>query len=167
MSSGTWLDELEARLDATLQSFLRSNPAQESLLAEQEARDRQQALRRARLDLRQEAELQRQGLLRLAAEIRQWQERVERARAAGAQDLVRRAGEHVATLMEQGRSRWQTLGELGDRFARVERELAELTATPPPPPAAPAEEQGDDLQRDWARFEAEQELEELRRQLRR
>lgn len=179
MSSASWLDELEARLDATLQDFLRSNPAQEALLAEQEARDRQQSLRRARLDLRQEAELQRQGLLRLAGEIRQWQERVERARAAGAEELARRAAEHVATLMEQGRSRWQTLGELGERFARVERELADLTAPPEPSPSASVGADGGtdssadggadsgDLQRDWARFEAEQELEQLRRQLRR
>lgn len=71
MSGGSWLDELEARLDATLQSFLRANPAQEALLAEEEARERQRSLRRSRLDLRQEAELQRQGLLRLAGEIRQ------------------------------------------------------------------------------------------------
>jgi len=37
----------------------------------------------------------------------------------------------VATLMEQGRSRWKTLGELGERFAAVEQELAALAAPPP------------------------------------
>jgi len=177
MIGGSWLDELEARLDATLQSFLRANPAQEALLAEEEARDRQRSLRRSRLDLRQEAELQRQGLLRLAGEIRQWQERVERAKAAGADDLARRANDHVATLMEQGRSRWQTLAELGERFAAVERELAELATPPPtgsgagnqaqPPGTAPAAAAEGHLDADWARFEAEQELEELRRRLQR
>ena len=35
--AGTWLEALEARLDATLEAFLRSNPQQESLLGEQEA----------------------------------------------------------------------------------------------------------------------------------
>ncbi|MCS5691584.1 hypothetical protein NZK33_06250 [Cyanobium sp. FGCU-6] len=161
MSGGSWLDELEARLDTALQSFLRSNPAQEALLAEEEARERQRNLRRSRLELRQEAELQRQGLLRLAGEIRQWQDRVERARAAGADELARRASDHVATLMEQGRSRWQTLGELGERFVAVERDLADLAA---PPATRPA---GGGLDADWARFEAEQELEELRRRLQR
>jgi len=177
MSGGGWLDELEARLDATLQSFLRANPAQEALLAEEEARERQRGLRRSRLDLRQEAELQRQGLLRLAGEIRQWQERVERARAAGADDLARRANDHVATLMEQGRNRWQTLAELGERFAAVEQELAALAAPPAAstgrgsqaqtPGTAPAAAAEGHLDADWARFEAQQELEELRRRLQR
>lgn len=167
MSPGSWLDELEARLNQQLESFLRANPLQEALLAEQDQRDRQQRLLNARLKLRQEAELQRQGLLRLAGEIRQWQERSERARGAGAQDLATRAEAHIATLMEQGRSRWQTLGELGERFAAAERELSELTAAP----AAPAPQGGSgavadgmaELEQAWSRFEAQQELEALRR----
>ena len=78
--SGNWLDQLEARLDQTLQDFLKANPQQDALLAEQDARERQQQLRRDRLALRTEAELQRQGLLRLAEDIRSWQGRVERAK---------------------------------------------------------------------------------------
>ena len=120
MSPGSWMEELEARLNQQLESFLRANPQQEALLAEQAQRDRQQRLLQERLKLRQEAELQRQGLLRLAGEIRQWQERSERALGAGAEELAARAEAHIATLMEQGRNRWQTLAELGERFAAVE-----------------------------------------------
>lgn len=168
MSGANWLEELEARLEQQLEAFLRGNPQQEALLAEQEQRDRQQRLLGERLKLRQEAELQRQGLLRLAGEIRQWQERVERARKAGADDLARRAEAHIATLMEQGRNRWQTLGELGERFDAVERDLAGLTgrtaAAPAPaaqggPPPDPMVE----LEQAWARFETQQDLEALRR----
>jgi hercynine metabolism protein len=168
MSPANWLEELEARLNQQLESFLRANPQQEALLAEQDQRDRQQRLLSQRLTLRQEAELQRQGLLRLAGEIRQWQERTERARGAGAEDLANRADAHVATLMEQGRNRWQTLAELGERFAAVERQLAELTATPtnPAPGSARAGTVADgmaELEQAWSRFEAQQELEALRR----
>jgi len=167
MSPGSWLEELEARLNQQLESFLRTNPQQEALLAEQDQRDRQQRLLNARLKLRQEAELQRQGLLRLAGEIRQWQERAERARGAGAEELATKAEAHVTTLMEQGRSRWQTLAELGERFTSVERELAELTATPSSPaPTRAAESVADgmaELEQAWRRFEAQQELEALRR----
>ena len=167
MSPGSWLEELEARLNQQLESFLRANPQQEALLAEQAQRDRQQSLLNERLTLRQEAELQRQGLLRLAGEIRQWQERTERARSAGAGELATRAEAHIATLMEQGRSRWQTLAELGERFTTVERELAELTATPSSPaPTRAAEGVADgmaELEKAWSRFEAQQELEALRR----
>jgi len=167
MSPGSWLEELEARLNQQLESFLRANPQQEALLAEQAQRDRQQRLLHERLKLRQEAELQRQGLLRLAGEIRQWQERSERARGAGAEELAARAEAHITTLMEQGRNRWQTLAELGERFAVVERELAELTAAPTPPaPGRSGERVADgmaELEQDWRRFEAQQELEALRR----
>jgi hercynine metabolism protein len=161
------MEELEARLNQQLESFLRANPQQEALLAEQAQRDLQQRLLQERLKLRQEAELQRQGLLRLAGEIRQWQERSERARGAGAEELAARAEAHIATLMEQGRNRWQTLAELGERFAAVERELAELTAAPTPPsPGRSGERVADgmaELEQDWRRFEAQQELEALRR----
>ncbi len=167
MSPGSWMEELEARLNQQLESFLRANPQQDALLAEQAQRDKQQRLLHERLKLRQEAELQRQGLLRLAGEIRQWQERSERARGAGAEELAARAEAHIATLMEQGRNRWQTLAELGERFAAVERELAELTAAPTPPaPGRSGERVADgmaELEQDWRRFEAQQELEALRR----
>jgi hercynine metabolism protein len=173
MTGGSWLEELETQLEQRLESFLRANPQQEALLAEQEQRERQQRLLAERLRLRQEAELQRQGLLRLAGEIRQWRERVERARQAGADDLAGRAEAHITTLMEQGRSRWQTLGELGERFTGVERDLEQLTSRPagggtaakaghpdtPPRATNPMEE----LERAWASFETEQELESIRR----
>jgi hercynine metabolism protein len=185
MSSGNWLDELEAQLEVQLDAFLRSNPQQQALLEEQHRRDCQERLLAQRLKLRQEAEHQRQGLLGLAGEIRQWQERVRRARAAGAEDLAGRAEAHISTLMERGRNRWQNLGELGERFETVERELTDLgaaAATPPRAAAAGAPAAADggargatregkapggvDLETAWNRFEAEQELDQLRRRQR-
>jgi hypothetical protein len=62
--------------------------------------------------------------------------------------------------MDQGRQRWQALTDLGQRFTSVEQELAELasqrssSSAPAPTP---------DLEADWARFEAQQELQELKR----
>jgi hercynine metabolism protein len=156
----SWLEELEARLDQQLESFLRTNPQQEELLRGQAARDRQRQLLAERVRLRQQAEEQRQQLLKLAEEIRQWQGRIGRARSAGAGELAGRAEDHVAGLMDQGRQRWQALTDLGQRFTSVEQELAELasqrssSSAPAPTP---------DLEADWARFEAQQELQELKR----
>ncbi|MFN6338525.1 MAG: hercynine metabolism protein [Cyanobacteriota bacterium] len=170
------MDHLEARLAQTLEAFLRANPQQETLLAEQEARDRQRRLRGERLALKTEAELQRQGLMRLAEDIRRWQGRVDRAKGAGALDLAGRAESHIAALMEQGRARWQTLEELGGRFAAVERELRDLGAASRPAGAASGAQspespprsdgsRGVGLEADWAAFETQQELEELRRKI--
>ena len=88
----SWLDELEARLEQQLAAFLAANPSQEALLGEQEARDRQAQLVGQRRQLQRQAEQERQALLQLAAEIRCWQERVVKARAAGATALAERAG---------------------------------------------------------------------------
>ena len=152
----SWLDELEARLEQQLEGFLRANPAQEALLEEQSARDRQASLVGQRRQLQRQAEQERQALLQLAAEIRRWQERVEKARSAGATELAGRAEAHQQALMEQGRQRWQHLSELGDNFAAVERDLRDLERRPRPPRVS-------SLEQDWAAFEAEQALEELRR----
>ena len=175
----SWLDDLESRLESQLEAFLRASPGQEALLAAQERQDRLNQLRRQRRDLQQQAEQQRQELLQLAVEIRQWQERVERARSAGATDLANRAETHSAGLMERGRLRWQNLAELGQQFTALEWELTELDRRAESPNAAqePGPANGTNpeaaapapanLDSDWAAFEAQQELEQLRRQLRR
>lgn len=192
MSATDWLDDLEAQLEARLDRFLQANPQQQALLEEQHRRERQTRLLEQRLTLQQQAQQQRQGLLLLAGEIRQWQQRVGRARTAGAGELAARAETHIASLMEQGRQRWQSLGELGQRFQAVEQELNQLTgaratagaggasggANQARGPQAQAGGSGStsgpaappspnlDLDTAWSRFEAQQELEELRRRQR-
>ena len=129
MSSWSWWDELEQKLEQQLEAFLKSHP-------EQSERLRQEQLNEA-------AQLRRQ-LLELAAEIKQWQERTQKAQAAGAHDLAKRAQQHREQLMQQGRELWQQLEAIGQDLH---------------PPAPRCE----DLDSAWARFETEQALEELRR----
>ena len=159
MSSSSWLDQQEARLDQQLAAVLAANPSQEALLEEQGARDHQARLVGQRRQLQRQAEQERQALLQLADEIRRWQERVVKAQATGATALAERAKAHQQGLMEQGRQRWQQLGELGVSFAAVERDLRDLDSRSRPPRAS-------SLEQDWAAFEADQALEELRRQQR-
>ena len=152
----SWLEQLERELDARLSAFLRNNPVQDTLFSEQHLRDRAGALQRQRQQLQSEAKQQRQQLLRLADDVRGWRSRVDRARAAGADDLAKRAEQHLSSLMNQGRALWADLEDLGRRFNEVERQLDELVQqrqTPSP----------STLEKDWALFEAEQELEQLRR----
>ena len=152
----SWLEQLERELDARLSAFLRNNPVQDNLFSEQHLKDRAAALQRQRQQLQSEAKQQRQQLLRLADDVRGWRSRVDRARAAGADDLAKRAEQHLSSLMNQGRALWADLEDLGRRFNEVERQLDELVQqrqTPSP----------STLEKDWALFEAEQELEQLRR----
>ena len=155
-----WLEQLEARLEQQLEAFLRANPAQEALLQEQERLERKQRQQQLLL----QAEALRSELLQIAAEVRQWRDRSDRARNAGATDLATKADRQVAQLMERGRLRWQALEQLG-------REVQNNTAAAAAQPTAaantsPASSANQPLDQAWARFELEQELEALRRQQR-
>jgi hercynine metabolism protein len=173
-SASSWFEQLEAKLEQQLEAFLRDNPSQEALLQEQEQQDRARHWRERRLALQQQAEGLRAELLELAAEIQRWQERVNRARQAGAADLADRADAHRNGLMEQGRQRWQLLVALGEALAELEAGLQQEAAASGvnqgrrQADAAPSAQhpQPDDLDQAWARFEADQELEQLRRRQR-
>jgi hercynine metabolism protein len=151
----TWLDQLERELDQRLSAFLRSNPLQDQLFREQHQQDRAIALQRQRQQLQQEAEQQRRRLIDVAEEIRSWTDRTTRAKQAGADDLAHRAQDHLEGLMAQGRDQWNDLDKLGRRFAEVEAQLKDLAEQ------TPVSQTG--LEQDWALFEAQQELERLRR----
>ncbi len=156
-----WLEQLETRLEQQLEAFLRANPAQEALLQEQEQLERKQRQKQLLL----QAEALRSELLQIAAEVRQWRDRSDRARNAGATDLSTRADRQVAQLMERGRLRWQALEQLGQevRNNTAATATAQATAAANTSPASAASEP---LDQAWARFELEQELEALRRQQR-
>ena len=155
-----WLEQLEARLEQQLESFLRANPAQEALLQGQERLERKQRQKQLLL----QAEALRSELLQIAAEVRQWRDRSDRARQAGATDLATRADRQVAQLMERGRLRWQALEQLGREVHNTAAQAApQPTAAATTNPGSPA---NDPLEQAWARFELEQELEALRRQQR-
>ena len=155
-SGMSWLEQLERELDQRLSGFLRNNPLQDQLFQEQHSRDRAQSLQRQRQQLQEEAELQRQQLLKLAEDVRAWRQRSQKAREANASDLANRADQHLNGLMEQGRQLWNDLDDLGRRFNEVEQQLLELKTQQKTP-------SGSDLEKDWALFEAEQELRELRK----
>ena len=152
----SWLEQLERELDKRLSEFLRNNPTQDQLFQDQHQQDRASALKRQRRQLQQDAEEQRRQLLDLADQVKDWRERIQRADRAGATDLADRARHHLDQLMTQGRHLWSDLENLGRRFEEVDGQLAELSHQP-------ASANRKDLDRDWAMFEAEQELKRMRR----
>ena len=152
----TWLEQLERELDKRLSEFLRNNPIQDQLFQDQHQQDRAMALKRQRRQLQQDAEEHRRQLLDLADQVKDWRERIQRADRAGATDLADRARHHLDQLMTQGRHLWSDLENLGRRFEEVDGQLAELSRQP-------QSANQKDLDRDWAMFEAEQELKRMRR----
>lgn len=154
--SPSWLDELERSLEERLSAFLEANPYQEMLLHQQDQQDRARNLEQQRQLLQQQAKDHRQQLLKLASSVREWKSRVTKARTAGAIELADRADQHISQLMLQGRELWSEFRALGQRFDAVEEQLASLHRASTQQPTS--------LEDDWAQFEADHELERLKRQ---
>ena len=155
--SPTWLDQLEQNLEERLDAFLHSNPDQDRLLQEQHLQDRQRDLSSRRDLMKIQARDLRRQLLSLAEQVQAWGERTKKARDAGADDLALRAEQHVKTLMDQGRDLWNELDELGRNFRDLDQQISRLNQK------ASQQRGHRSLDEDWALFEAQQELEDLRR----
>lgn len=155
--SPTWLDQLEQNLEERLDAFLHSNPDQDRLLQEQHLQDRQRDLSSRRDLMKIQARDLRRQLLSLAEQVQAWGERTKKARDAGADDLALRAEQHVKTLMDQGRDLWNELDELGRNFRDLDQQISSLNQK------ASQQRGHRSLDEDWALFEAQQELEDLRR----
>ena len=155
--SPTWLDNLERSLEERLEQFLSSNPSQDQLLRQQHLQDRQRDLQNRRGHQQLQAKDLRRQLLTLAEQVQAWTNRGEKARKVGALELAQRADQHVVGLTQQGRKLWEEFEALGLQFAEIEEQLNSLKTQ---------EQQSSSrrsLDEDWALFEAQQELEELRR----
>ncbi|BEV35505.1 hercynine metabolism protein [Synechococcus sp. M16CYN] len=155
----SWLEQLELQLDQLdqrLADLLRSSSTtQEQLFREQRNCDRVQALQRQRQQLQQSAEHQRKQLLQLAEDVNTWRHRLDRARQANATELASRADQYLHRLMERGRQLWNDFDDLGRRFREVEQQLLDLQTQQKAPGSS-------DLDKDWALFYAELELQKLR-----
>lgn len=157
-----WWQDLEKQLEHQLDNFLKDHPSQRQRLEQEEWSERQRRRQARLVEITGQASSQRNRLLQLSAEISEWRQRVERARQAGEQQLAERAEAHVSQLMGQGRDGWKALAALGSEDQQLREELAGDRMPPPASTATTGSDQ--DLQQAWQRFEAEQELENLRRQ---
>ena len=154
----SWWQRLEQELEQQFDRFLSDHPNQKELLDQEHWNEQQRHKHQRLLGIDQEAQDLRQRLLKLSKEISAWSGRVKRARTAGAHDLASRAETHLSHLMGQGRAQWQALASLGEEAKQLKQELA-ATKQPPTSRTGTAA----DLEDAWKRFEAEQELDELRR----
>ena len=154
----SWWQRLEQELEQQFDRFLNDHPNQKELLDQENWNEQQLRKHQRLLSIDQEAQELRQQLLKLSEEISAWSKRVKRARSAGAHDLANHAETHLSHLMGQGRAQWQALATLGEEAKLLKQELAAAKQPPKSKTGAAA-----DLEEAWRRFEAEQELDDLRR----
>ena len=165
-STNSWWQEIERELERQFDNFLEDHPNQKDLFEKGEASEKLQRLQIRLASINKQADLLRQRLCDLSAEIKQWRQRVQRAQQAGANQLASQAEAHLSKLMGQGRDCWQALAELGVEDQQLRQEIQQMPApNNPKKPTSPVDLEKDseiDLETAWNNFEANQALEDLK-----
>ena len=111
-------DDVGRFFETRLEEFLRNNPHLElQALSEQLREQEEDSLKLIRDYQLKEKEMQEQ-ILSTAKEIQRWHGRINKAKAAGRQDLARAAQEREAALLREGNQLW---GKMQGAKQRIER----------------------------------------------
>lgn len=181
-------------LETRLEEFLRNNPHLELQAIEEQLRQQEEDTIRLMTDLRlQERQLQDE-ILATAQEVQRWHIRIEKAKSVGRLDLAEPAEAREAALLRQGNQLWGQMKGLQDRIKQskdlqqkiqvrrqeVQAKVAQAQATRA---SAQAEQRwqttgwnqassysfssksADPLEETFRRWEMDEELDQLKRQM--
>ncbi|ASC69990.1 phage shock protein A (IM30) [Halomicronema hongdechloris C2206] len=189
-------DDLSRFLEMRLDEFLRAHPHLELMALEEQLRGQEEDAIHLLGDLKQREKQLEEGILATAQEIQRWHGRIEKAKAANRQDLVKPAQEREAALLRQGNHLWgqmkgvkQQLDQTRQLQQRIHHKRAELKTKIAQAEAQRASQQAqtaanvgwnqspyktfshpsspsmDPLEETFRRWETEEELDELKRQM--
>lgn len=119
-------DDLNKFLENRLEEFLRNNPHLELQALEEQLREQEKDTLRLIVDLQgQQKDLQNE-ILAIAQDIQRWHARVEKANSAGRKDLAQGAQEREATLLREGNQRWGQMEGVKERIAKAKEILKQV-----------------------------------------
>lgn len=107
-------------LETRLEEFLRNNPHLELQVLEEQLRGQEEETARLMGDLRLQEQKLQQEILSTAQEIQRWHVRIEKAKSANRWDLVKPAQEREAALLREGNQRWGQMQVLKERIKQTE-----------------------------------------------
>lgn len=186
-------EEFSRFLETRLEEFLRNNPHLELQALEEQLREQEEDTLQLISDLRLREKKLQEDILATAQDIQRWHLRVDKARAAGRLDLAQAAQEREAALLRQGNQLWgqmegvktrakQTQAlyqQIQTRRQEVRAKAAEAAAQQARQRSASYQTSGwyqgvhtstsgataDPLEQAFQRWETEEELDELKRNL--
>ncbi len=113
-------DDFSQFLEARLDEFMRNNPHLELQALEEKLREQEQETRRLMADLRLKEQQLQDGILATAQEIQRWHSRIEKAKSAGRIDLAEPAQAHEAGLLREGNQKWGQMEILKQRLKQTD-----------------------------------------------
>ncbi|MGB3296656.1 MAG: TIGR04376 family protein [Phormidesmis sp.] len=112
-------DDLSRFLETRLDEFLRANPHLELRALDDQLRGQEEDAIRLIGDLSRRSKQLEERILETAQDIQQWHGRINKAKAANRQDLVGPAQEREATLLRQGNHLWGQLKGVKERIEQT------------------------------------------------
>ncbi|NJN88218.1 MAG: TIGR04376 family protein [Leptolyngbyaceae cyanobacterium SL_7_1] len=184
-------EDLSSFLEARLEEFLRDNPHLELQALEENLRDQSTEAINLLADLRLREKQLQDEVLATAEEVQRWHMRVEKARNAGRDDLLKPAEEREAALLRQGNQLWgqmemtkqritQTIElqrQIEQKIKEVQTRVAEAQATRAAQQATDSwqsagwnqtyspRDLSDPLEQSFRQWEMDEELDNLKRNL--
>lgn len=113
-------------LESRLEEFLRNNPHLELQAIEEQLREQEEDTLRLIADLQRQQQRLQDEILSIARDIQRWHERVAKAKAHGRQDLAQAAQEREAVLLRQGNQRWGQMEGVKQRIAPAQELLSQI-----------------------------------------
>ncbi|MBD2446308.1 TIGR04376 family protein [Nostoc sp. FACHB-152] len=186
-------DDLSRFLENRLEEFLRNNPQLELEALLEQLRQQEDDTLKLIADLQVQEKRSQDDILATAQEIQRWHIRVQKAKDAGREDLAAAAQQREAALLREGNQKWGHMQGLKDRInqsqellRKIQVRRQEVQAKAKEAQTARAEAQAqqqrletngwrnspqsssnsfDDLEEKFRRWETEDELEQLKRNL--
>lgn len=184
-------DDLSRFLENRLEEFLRNNPHLELDVLLDQLRQQEEDTLKLIADLKLQEKRSQDEILATATEIQKWHIRVQKAKAANREDLATPAQEHEAKLLRQGNQQWTHMQGVKERSKQakellqkiqVRRQEVQAKATQAQATRTKAQTQQriesngwwnttassstvDELEDKFLRWETEDELEKMKRQM--
>lgn len=185
-------DDLSRFLEARLEEFLRNNPHLELEMLSEQLREQEEDTLKLIADLQLQEKRSQDEILETAQEIQRWHIRVQKAKAAGREDLAIPAQAREDALLREGNQKWGQMQGLKERITQsqellrkiqqrrqeVQAKAAEaqkaraqaqtqqrLETNTWQAPASSYSSQFDDLEEKFRRWETQDELEQMKRNM--
>jgi uncharacterized protein (TIGR04376 family) len=114
-------DDFSKFLETRLEEFLRNNPHLELQALEEQLREQEDDTLRLIADLQRQEKKLEQDILATAQEVKRWHARVDKARASNREDLARAAQEREGALLRQGNQQWGQMRGCKERIQQAKQ----------------------------------------------
>ncbi|HEY9837994.1 MAG TPA: TIGR04376 family protein [Vampirovibrionales bacterium] len=187
-------EDMSRFLETRLEEFMRNNPHLELQVLEEQLREQEEDTLKLILELQRKEKQLQESILSTAQEIQLWHDRVSKAKAANREDLVRAAQEREASLLREGNQFWgqmqgvkERIEKAKDLYRQIQVRRKEVKAKSVEAEAARTQTKTqtswdtgwnksynrsfnsgvDPLDQEFRRWEADEELERLKRNMKR